>query len=85
MRQKVSVVLYTRPGCHLCEDAKAQMLAAKCADLYDLHEINIELDPALVERYGTKIPVITINGKKAFDYRIDAPTFRKMVVSAQST
>lgn len=84
MYQKASVILYTRPGCHLCEKAKEQILAARCADLYELEEINIEIDPALVERYGTKIPVITINGVEAFRYRVDAAVFRELVMSPQT-
>src|SRR5918998_2995797 len=42
---KASVKLYTRPGCHLCDDAKREMSAAGCGDLYDLEEINIDTDP----------------------------------------
>ena len=79
MRQKAHVVLYTRPGCHLCEDAKQEMLSANCADEYALEEINIDNDPALLERYRYEIPVITINGKKAFKYRLTAAEFRKAV------
>lgn len=75
-RQKALVTLYTRPGCHLCEVAKEQMLAANCADLYVLEEINIESDPVLVDRYGVKIPVVTINGSDAFRFRVSAREFR---------
>lgn len=75
--EKPLVKIYTRSGCHLCEEAKEQMLAADCADSYVLEEINIEIDPALVERYGTKIPVITISGVDAFKYRVTAEEFRK--------
>ena len=83
MYQKASVILYTRPGCHLCEKAKEQMLAARCADLYELEEINIEIDPALVERYGAKIPVITINGVEAFRYHVHAAAIRESIRMSQ--
>ena len=76
MQGKAHVVIYTRPGCHLCEEAKQEMLAANCADQYVLEEVNIESDPALVERYGLEIPVITINGVKAFKYRLTAAEFK---------
>ena len=79
MQGKAQVVIYTRPGCHLCEEAKQEMLAAHCADQYVLEEVNIESDPALVERYALEIPVITINGTKAFKYRLTAAEFRKAV------
>ena len=81
MRGKAHVVIYTRPGCHLCEEAKQEMLAANCADQYVLEEINIDTDPALQERYRYEIPVITINGKKAFKYRLTAAEFKRAVTS----
>jgi glutaredoxin len=71
------VILYTRPGCHLCEEAKAEMLASGCADEYTLEEINIDTDGALREKYGWEIPVIFINGIKAFKYRLTADEFRR--------
>ena len=76
MQGKAHVVIYTRPGCHLCDDAKQEMLAADCADQYVLEEVNIETDPKLVERYGLEIPVITINGSKAFKYRLTTHEFK---------
>ena len=74
---KTHVILYTRPGCHLCEEAKEQMLLAGCAEQYTLEEINIEADAALKERYGWEIPVIFINGVKAFKYRLTADEFKR--------
>ena len=79
MQGKAQVVIYTRPGCHLCEEAKREMLAANCADQYVLEEVNIETDPKLVERYGLEIPVITINGSKAFKYRLTAAEFKSKI------
>jgi glutaredoxin len=74
--RRAEVVLYTRSGCHLCDEAKAEMAAAGCRDEYELVEINIEADPGLVERYGSEIPVILINGVKAFKYRLTAEEFK---------
>jgi glutaredoxin len=81
MHPKARVVLYTRPGCHLCTEAKQEMLAAGCADKYELQEVNINDDPALVRLYGTEIPVITINGREAFKYRLTAAEFKKALTS----
>jgi glutaredoxin len=77
MPMKAHVILYTRPGCHLCEEAKDEILASGCTDEYVLEEINIETDAALKERYGWEIPVIFINGIKAFKYRLTADEFRR--------
>jgi hypothetical protein len=74
---KAHVILYTRPGCHLCEEVKREMQAAGCADLYTLEEVNIDTDPALKERYGWEIPVILINNVKAFKYKLTADEFKR--------
>ena len=74
---KAHVILYTRPGCHLCEEAKAEMLAAGCLDEYVLEEVNIDVDAALKELYGWEIPVVFINGRKAFKYRLTAEEFKR--------
>jgi glutaredoxin len=74
---RADVVLYTRPGCHLCDEAKAEMEKADCRAEYELVEINIETDPDLVERYGSEIPVVLINGVKAFKYRLTAEEFKR--------
>jgi glutaredoxin len=77
---KTRVILYTRPGCHLCEAAKLEMLAAGCAGEYVLEEVNIETDAVLLERYGQEIPVIFINGVKAFKYRLTADEFKRRLL-----
>jgi glutaredoxin len=82
MHGKAQVRLYTRPGCHLCEEAKREMLAAACADQYIMEEINIDHDPELAERYGQEIPVITINGIKSFKYRLTASEFKRKILRA---
>jgi glutaredoxin len=74
---KAHVILYTRPGCHLCEEVKREMRAAGCADEYTLEEVNIDTDPALKRRYGWEIPVILINNVKAFKYKLTADEFKR--------
>jgi glutaredoxin len=75
--QKRQVVLYTRPSCHLCEEAKREIRAADCADEYTLEEINIEGDRELLRRYQYDIPVITIDGVEAFRHRLTSDEFRE--------
>ena len=77
MKPIVSVVLYTRPGCHLCDEAKASIRAAGCDDEFTLEEINIDADPQLRELYGEDIPIVFINGTKAFKHRVDPREFRR--------
>lgn len=64
------LVLYSRPGCHLCEVMKDQLSAAELPP-YTLSEVNIESDPALEAEHGRSIPVLTIGGHKAFKGRLD--------------
>ena len=84
METKARVVLYSKPGCHLCEEMKAEMSKARCADLYSLEEINIEGDAVLLARYGSEIPVLWINGVEAFRHRLRAEEFKRRVTSLAS-
>ena len=79
MTHKKHVTLYTRPGCHLCEDAKREILRAGCEGEYTFEEINIETSPELEARYGLEIPVVRIDGVTAFKYRLTASEFREQL------
>jgi glutaredoxin len=76
-RSKAHVIIYSRPGCHLCDEAKQAIESAQCNDEYTLEEIDIESDIELLRRYRYDIPVITINGEEAFRHRVTAAEFRK--------
>jgi glutaredoxin len=78
---KAHVVIYSRPGCHLCDEAKRAMEAAECQDEYTLAEINIESDPDLLRRYQYDIPVITIDGVEAFRHRLSVAAFRERLLT----
>jgi hypothetical protein len=67
--EPVELVLYTRPGCHLCDEMKAEIARASLPR-YELREVNIDTDPALVERFGQSIPVLAIGGHVAFKARL---------------
>ena len=77
MKERATVTIYTRPGCHLCDEAKASIHAAGCDDEFTLEEINIDSHPQLVQRYGHDIPVVLINGTKVFKHRVDAREFKR--------
>jgi len=79
MPDPINIVIYSRPGCHLCDDAKAVIEKVRSRYSFILKQINIESDPALEQAYGTEIPVITINGNKAFKYRVDEQEFERKV------
>jgi glutaredoxin len=76
---KPHVIVYSRPGCHLCDEAKAVMLNAGCSDQFVLEEINIESDEELLRKYKYEIPVVAINGVEAFLHRVDPKEFIKRI------
>jgi glutaredoxin len=76
---KAKVILYTRPGCSLCDEAKAAMRASAGEDEFTLEEVNIDEDSSLRDQYGYDIPVIFINGVKAFKHRIDPREFHRKI------
>ncbi len=65
------VTLYGKPGCHLCDDARAAVLAVRDARPFDLDEVDVSVDPALNRRYGERIPVVMVNGEELFEYLVD--------------
>ena len=71
------VTVYSKPGCHLCEEAKAKIKLAGCDGEFTLEEVNIEDDPALLERYQYDIPIVLINGVKVFKHKVDPGEFRR--------
>ena len=76
---KPHVIVYSRPGCHLCEEAKAAIQSAGCGDRFTLEEINIESDPELLRKYQYDIPVVIIDGAEAFRHRVDVRQFRTRI------
>jgi glutaredoxin len=66
-----SVVLYGKAGCHLCEDARAEVEAVRRDHRFDLTEIDISTDPILFRKYGERIPVVEVNGEEAFELGVD--------------
>ena len=76
---KPHVIIYSRPGCHLCDEAKAAILSAGCGDQFVLEEINIESDEELLSRYRYDIPVITIDGVESFIHRVGPEEFRTRI------
>lgn len=73
------VTLYTRPGCHLCEEAKTAIALLLREFGASLYEVNIDKDATLEERYGWDIPVIFIGARKAAKHRVDIEQFRRQL------
>jgi glutaredoxin len=81
---KAHVIIYSRPGCQLCDEAKQTIIAAGCPDEYTLEEIDIESDPDLLRLYRFDIPVITINSVEVFRHRLTAEAFCEQLRTSAS-
>ena len=65
------VVLYTRPGCHLCDVARETVLALRQRLGFAFEEVDIEADEELELEYGIRIPVVEVDGEEAFEVTVD--------------
>ena len=64
------VVLYSRKGCHLCEIVKETLAKVARRSRFNLQEIDVDSDEDLRRRFSDEVPVVFIDGKKAFKYRM---------------
>jgi glutaredoxin len=71
------VVLYTREGCSLCVKAKAAILAVRREVPFDFREVDIGFEGDLYEDHKHDIPVVEIDGRRAFKYRVDPLELKK--------
>ena len=80
-RDMIALTLYSRPGCHLCDDMKAVIarVSQGRADDVTLEEIDISTDADLESRYGTEIPVLLLNGRKVAKYRVTEGELGRML------
>ncbi len=73
------VRLYSKPGCHLCEQAR-EVIDRVCADLgVSYEEIDITTSPALMEAYGEQIPVTFVDGAQHDFWRVQEDRLRRVL------
>lgn len=72
----VTVTIFSRRGCHLCESAENLLQNLRSELLFTLEEIFIDGNEELENLYGTEVPVIHINGEHHDFYRVDPERFR---------
>ena len=77
------VVLYGRPDCHLCDDAREQLLALQPELGFALVERDIEADDELLKRYLERIPVIEVDGREAFELLVDETELGRYLARVQ--
>lgn len=70
------VTIYSRLGCHLCEDAEGTLKSLQADLSFDIEVIDIDRDPELVKLYSDQVPVIHIDGNHHDFFRVDPERFR---------
>lgn len=72
-----SLVVYSRPGCHLCEDAMARLVPLRDELGFTLAEVDITGDDELHKRYLERIPVLALDGEEIADFFVDEADLRR--------
>jgi thiol-disulfide isomerase/thioredoxin len=82
----IAIAIYSRPGCHLCEEMKAvvERVVRRENTPVTIDEIDISTDPALESRYGLEIPVLLVDGKKTAKYRVTDQEVTRMLEARKS-
>jgi glutaredoxin len=81
--EPLEVTLYTRPACHLCDEAKSHIAPLLAEFGVRLREVNIDADPQLRERYNLDVPVIFLGSRMVAKHRIDPSQFRRQLLEAR--
>ena len=71
------VILYSRKQCHLCDEVKEKLARLLARARFQWREIDIDSDPELQRLYNEEVPVVFIDGRKAFKYTLDEGEFLK--------
>lgn len=75
------VIVYSRKGCHLCEIVKESLVKLHKRGGFQWREVDVDSDAQLRRQYNDQVPVVFINGRKAFKYRMDEQEFLRKLAS----
>lgn len=73
------VVVYSRNGCHLCDVVKETLAQLQSHADFQWRDVDIDADPKLRHEYNDQIPVVFIDGRKAFKYHMDSRQFLELL------
>jgi len=68
----IVVTIYGKPGCHLCDEARAAVAQARAGREFELREVDVSFDPGLSREYGQRIPVVAVDGDELFELGVSA-------------
>lgn len=74
-----AVTIFSRPGCHLCDEMKRVVGRVARAVPLEIAEVDISGDPALEAQYGLEIPVLVVAGRKAAKYRVSEDELLRLI------
>jgi glutaredoxin len=74
-----TVLLYSRPGCGLCDEARAVILAERERASFAFEEVDVSGDDALEREYGIRIPVVLVDGEEVFEIRVEPRAFASVL------
>jgi glutaredoxin len=77
---RIEVELLTRAGCHLCDEMKESLFRASEGLELAFSEVDVSGDPELEERFGNDVPVLFVNGSKAFKHRASERDLRRRLL-----
>jgi glutaredoxin len=77
------VVLYGKPGCHLCDEARAVVREVRERHPFDLEEVDVSVDPELARSHGERIPVLALDGDELFEFHVDAGELARRLQSGR--
>jgi len=75
------VLVYTRKGCHLCEIVKESIMKLARRGGFVWQEVDVDTDDQLRRQFSDEVPVVFIDGRKAFKYRMDEREFLRKLAS----
>ena len=73
------ITLYSKADCHLCDIAKERIANVQKSEFFELETVDITEDSELLERYKERIPVVVLNDKEIFVYRVSEKQLRKKI------
>jgi glutaredoxin-like protein DUF836 len=73
------VLLYSRPGCGLCDEAREVIMAERARTPFGYREVDVSGDDALELEYGIRIPVVLVDGREVFEIRVDPAVLARFV------
>jgi glutaredoxin len=74
-----TVLMYSRPGCGLCDEAREVIVAERARTSFHYEEVDVTGDDGLELEYGIRIPVVLVDGEEAFEVQVDPAAFAAAV------